>query len=550
MERERKEKMDAFWDIGQLVPPQKKKDKMPYEKKAVFANVFVEDKNRTKTIDEKNTLHFGSKPAESLQRREASIQCYENFSPLIKRVEIHPWKSSYHYYEFFCKNAQTYYKIRGKECARVPFFSYVAQYSQMNKEQLNWYFWWRENVRKSVFFDTDLSYIYLYIYEIINLGDLIDTQKALNSLIEIWYHYRNIYPQLNNALGEWICDYSLLNRLPIPFPHPLISREMLSACSFREPFYFFDVQNKKNVAFFLLSFCSGYDYRKSKFYAENQSLYDELLPNCLSHLIPFLTFWKEDDEKKCKHISKVAFVGALCSYRIRKHIEVDHIPSCSGDFKLLMTNVIKYSENMLRSYLGIRSRLGCHTLPENLKAEIDSFFADRFPGRIEISEQKPEYEKLYEGKNEEFSLQKALEMEQSAWNITRELVEAFEDNDSLETFFDGSDDQKATGIHANTTEKTLVGEECKPQKQEVSDQDPVGVFLNEISEYRGFFDAIVSRDTIQQRAFCRTKGIFHESAADFINEKAVDVLGDILLEEIEGGYILIEDYRELFVTEE
>jgi hypothetical protein len=53
-----------------------------------------------------------------------------------------------------------------------------------------------------------------------------------------------------------------------------------------------------------------------------------------------------------------------------------------------------------------------------------------------------------------------------------------------------------------------------------------------------------------QRAFCKQKGMFAEHVIDVINEKAADILGDIVLEETEDGYGLIEDYREMFVTEE
>jgi len=533
MERDKKQKLDSFWDISQLVPPKKKKE-VAYGKRARLAEVTVKGAEHTEVTSENNKLHISQIPKEGAVKKQ-EVKIYEHLSPLMKRVEIHPLKSTYHYYEFFCKNAQAYYDIHGRECERVPFFSYVAQYSQMNQAQLDWYFWWRENVRKSVFIDTDISYIYLYIYEIINLGDLIDTEKALHSLIEIWHHYREIYPALNKALGEWICDYSLQNGIPIPFPNPLITRDMIDACSFGEAFYGFDPKDDRAVADFLVYCCGGYNYRKSKFYAEHQSLYDEVLPSCLARLSPFLAVWETNDEARCKHVSKVAFVGALCSYRIRKHIEVDYIPAASGDLKLLVTAVLKYTENMLRSSLGIRSRLAHAELTDNIKTEIGCYFTERFGERIVQRETVPEYEKLYEAKDEDFSLEKALDIERSSWSITEELIEEFEDTVSLETICS----EKASGI-LDATEEV----------QDKDREDPLQVFLDEILEYKEFFEAVVSRDMALQRAFCREKGMFPESAFDFINEKAVDILGDILLEETDGGYEIIEDYKEMFETEE
>ena len=539
MERDKKEKLDAFWDISQLVPPKKNKE-ISHSKRITLASVTVKgdrddantDVNRT---SERQKLHLA--PRAEMAREKKEKLCYENFSPLIKKVEICPLNSSYHYYEFFCKNAQAYYHIHGKACERVPFFSYVAQYSQMNRDQLNWYFWWRENARKSVFLDTDISYIYLYIYEIINLGELIDIQKALRSLIEIWHHYRDIYPALNKALGEWVCDYSLLNRIPIAFPNSMITPDMINACSFHEAFYGIDPKDNQSVSDFLMLCCGGYNYRKSKFYAENQPIYDEILLGCLSRLSPLLMVWNKPREENVKHMSKVAFVGALCSYRIRKHIEVDYIPASTGDLKLLVTSVLNYAENMLRSYLGIRSRLGYAELPCEIKDEIDRFFAECLGQRRTPIESRPEYERLYEAKTEEFSFEKALDIERSSWSITEELVDGFSDLASAET-------QQFDYI-----EPQIAKEEAKKGEQDQETQEPIMEFLKEICEYKDFFDAIVSRDMVRQREFCRKKGIFSESAVDFINEKAADILGDILLEEGDSGYEIIEDYREMFDTE-
>ena len=167
------DKKDTFWDISRLVPQKNKRKALAPVKKPSFAEVEVSGENHRESGE---ALSLVAKTTD-----EVKIQKYDSLSPLICHVEIHPWKNSYQYYEFFCKNAQKYHKICGKPCERVPFFSYVAQYSQLSQRQLAWYFWWRQNVRNGVFLDTDLSYIYLYIYEIINLGDMIDTGRALRS---------------------------------------------------------------------------------------------------------------------------------------------------------------------------------------------------------------------------------------------------------------------------------------------------------------------------------------------------------------------------------
>jgi hypothetical protein len=44
--------------------------------------------------------------------------------------------------------------------------------------------------------------------------------------------------------------------------------------------------------------------------------------------------------------------------------------------------------------------------------------------------------------------------------------------------------------------------------------------------------------------FCRNAGKMIDAVADEINGIAADVFGDVILEEDDGGYVIIDDYRE------
>ena len=45
----------------------------------------------------------------------------------------------------------------GKKAELVPFMQYYPTYSSMDKQQKEWYFYWRSQVRKGIYLDTDLS---------------------------------------------------------------------------------------------------------------------------------------------------------------------------------------------------------------------------------------------------------------------------------------------------------------------------------------------------------------------------------------------------------
>ena len=69
--------------------------------------------------------------AEEQSNAPAPDEDYIPENALIHKVRIYRWKSDYRYYESFVRDAVRLYAIKGVECPRVSFFSYVPQYSQM-----------------------------------------------------------------------------------------------------------------------------------------------------------------------------------------------------------------------------------------------------------------------------------------------------------------------------------------------------------------------------------------------------------------------------------
>jgi len=53
---------------------------------------------------------------------------------------------------------------------------------------------------------------------------------------------------------------------------------------------------------------------------------------------------------------------------------------------------------------------------------------------------------------------------------------------------------------------------------------------------------------VRQESEARQRGMPLEVLADEINACAVDLTGDILLEECDRGFAVIEDYRQLLIT--
>lgn len=531
--KRRKDEMDEFWDISRLVPQKKKTPQVAPPKATrvapvtvtrspVSANHSAPQKENLITIPPKTSL---GKPKEAPFCAE-----YRDFSPFLSKIKVTNWKSSYDYYEFFCKQAVKIHKMQGGDCPEappVPFFSYVAQYSQLSRRQFEWYLWWRECVRNGRYLKTDVSYINLYIFELINLGNTIDTRKSLDLLIGLWQHYHEAFPQLNSTLAEWICDYSLIHNLPIRFPDDRIGGELPSLSSFPEAFYNFDVKDKALFSKLLLSSCCTHNYKKSKFYKEeNKDIYDLHIPGAVYHLLKQIDIEPILKRIPQKTVTRMAYTGALCSYRARKHIEIEYVPlSDSQEIKSRLGDIVKYAENKTRAYLSIRSRLGIRELDPRSASIIDEYFAKNLSASG--GTKPPEYEKLYDVVETGFSLESALNIEKTSWEITDRLVDAFEEEP----------------IVAPVIVSPASAPITDTNDESISEKDR---FLAMISDHLVFFTHISKNEYREQILYARKAGLLPEAIADSINEAATDCFGDILIEEADVGYQIIEEYRSIF----
>jgi hypothetical protein len=222
-------------------------------------------------------------------------------------------------------------------------------------------------------------------------------------------------------------------------------------------------------------------------------------------------------------LSRDSFIGALCSGRMKRRIEVDYCSfNRSHELRFLITDIIKYTENKLRGLFGMKSKLSVYALPDKVKVILDHYFAQAFPSkRKPIIEERPAYEALYDLPTTELSLSHAEEIEQSSWDVTRQLVEAFEEPQP----------------------EAIIVEQEPPQEAEIAQEDTDLVVA--LKPYAVLLCAIDRQDMARVKEIARQLGKLPDALIEEINTLTSDVFGDILIEENEhGGYAIIEDYKE------
>ena len=493
----------------------------------------------------------------------APEKVYEMQSGLVHRVSIYPWKSGYTYYEKFCRDGEYLRRIKGKEAPHVGFFSYMPQYGQMTKAQLAYYLWWRENIiQHGTYLPADYSYILLNIYELINLPDD-NPIKVRDALCRLWVAYKKDTPRLDRYFAEWICDYCLLHGLPAPVEQLApIWDDVLAVATLKE--FYLDAGDGRTASYVraLLAYCCQYDYRKSKFAAgESKEMYDSIIPGVLTHLLELdgegAKLLRGKGGMQDTIISRDSYVAALCSHRIKKRIEVQYCSvSRSHELRMAVTDMVKYTENRIRAHMGVKSRLGVGTLGDAVKREMDAYL-DAVVPRIKNPEreQVEQYERLYDLPKTELNLARSAEIEQASWETTKRLVEAFEDTADdvpaapMATPVGANHDSPApmtTPVGANhdspaafDTSQSSMND--APMQSTVVPDDALAAAL---ADYLPFIHAAADGNASVQMAFCRSMGKMIDAVADEINGIAADVFGDVILEEGDGGYAVIEDYKE------
>lgn len=545
--RSRKKELDDFWDIDMITPKSarsprispKSTDTVEITVSSVLetiadAETFKSEK-LSSAADNSGRIHKYISSADAPSGTQTQTPELEYFpqNSLIHRVSIFKWTSPYNYYEDFYRDAVKLMSERGSEAEKVPFFSYVPQYNQLNKKQLAYYLYFRELARRGEYIEADQSYILLYIYEIINLGDTMDVHFGQSQLAALWIAYADKYPRINKMLLEWICDYSLIHRLSAPTGLDL--QKVAAACALKE---FFVVQNRndyEDYARILLAFSCSYDFHASKFATgENLQIYEKYIPQALAVALKTLSgkgILSDVGFNDCT-LPRDAYSGALCSHRIKRRIEIEYCSfSRTNDLRYMVGDIVKYCENRIRAHIGVKSRLSCYSLSIEMKKTLDEFFDMNLikERKRQIKPKRQEYDALYDLPVKPLSLSHAERIEEESWETTRDLIEAF----------DGDSPRSETDTEVKQSEDIFVYDYLEEKSDTEEDTD----LISALGRYADFARAVLREDIGKQKEIASSLGNMPESIVDKINEISYDFIGDILIEHDGDKYTVIDDYK-------
>lgn len=495
---------DDFWDLGKITP----KTVRRFSDRCDPVEIVSDNGDEISRSE-----HIPQPSPEMKVSRICTVraQCepiaeYENPHPLISHLAVFSPHAEGGFYERFATDARRYFDVHGKENSpTVPFFSYMPQYTQMEYEQKECYFRWRDAFRRGNCETVPFGYLLLHLYEILNLTpELIAPQACLASMIAMWRAYRAAYPVLDRYLSEWICDLCLLYALPLPADFEQELRLAgLRNCTLHE----FYLTGKETAC--ELSFLSEYDYRKSKFYPERKALYAEHITGAVKAVGSDWLFDPAVCVPGCDtKAERECFAGALvCSSKRRRiaahYRAVTHSPLAYR----CATAIYKYAENGLRAMLGIRARLCVTGLPDAARQAIDSYYAARMPKK---TKEEPQYMALYESTSDSLCTERAKELERSSWRVTRLLT--YED--------------EAEQMPVEEPQEKNVTE---PQAKDIPVNDASPDFPLQDPAFLGL-RCLLDGDPCAFAAVAKQAGMMAATLAEHINDLLYDVIGDIAVE--------------------
>ncbi len=428
---------DAFWDLSD------------YVKKSEDGEGITTHKTRDIRLSD---VHFAAVPSiapspssecyapialpkrgayYAAARRGETITHAESYTPshpLFLSVSITHKSSEMSFYRLFREDARRYHEKRGKsvEVPYVPFFSYVPQFSQLNADQRAYYLYFRDKLETGEPVRADEAYFMLYVYELLNLTDVLAPSVVCERLADAWCAYRESLPRVDKYLAQWLMDLCLLYRLPPPTARlALILPHVLRASAVPE-FYLGDLSSPSGDHVLALSLAlSSYDYRAHKCGKENAELFDTHMKGALSRVLPMLLDGSDSREGEVRHLAFTAFGGSICAHNLRAEIELDYRPfGLSHALGARVTAAVKYIENALRAHLRIRNRLRVTELAEDVRAAIDGYMAEALPRHERTWELAPDdsaYRALYEASETGICFSRAGEIEQASWDNARLL---------------------------------------------------------------------------------------------------------------------------------
>lgn len=359
--------------------------------------------------------------------------------PLRKNVSVQTgrWGSTDSVYNKFFMDMKKFEKTSGLPASFQPFMTYWPSYDSMSRAQRAWYFYWRSQVRTGNYPDTDLSYIFVHIYEILSGIGWEDAQDGYNQMVKLWAAYREKFPKLDAYLYDWTFgfaqSYHLDSRVPLENMEFTLTPSVLTDLLVDS--YAQDVPLK--LPFKLIDALCEYSLIGSKFYRDgNQALMREAILRVVA--LADVALRKKTQKgilsaygpNRPKNQEYYLFRAAVCPDANKKIIVSVKAYSSDERLRSYINELVRFAENTLRALYGYRGRLRGVVLDEETSTLIKAFLKKEYAKETDdaaAAEKKKteitlDFESIQTLREQSDAVREALQVEEASSSEPKELL--------------------------------------------------------------------------------------------------------------------------------
>ncbi len=480
------------------------------------------------------------------------------------------WRQDFRYVsreQLFVQKAKELETAVAEAAEFVPFQTYWPTYEEMQPRQLKWYLYWRNEVRSGRYPDTDLSYLFIYLYELIHGVGWSEPAEGYTLMERVWQGYRQRYPKLDLYVREWLYDLALVFDLEMPPAEPMaklprnLSME-LKELEWRRRF----TADPLDVSWELLLTLIDYDVEKSRFYLEQgRKELRNYVPKVVSLVDGYLLKSKgsrilELHKPMEQKVSRFLFRSAVYDHDLYGRTKPVSILPYSGHppLRAFLTQLVRLTENKLREQLGYKGKLRGIDVGPEIEQLVDRFLSKEFDRRkaeeakalipkVKINATK--LRKLQQESNEVrdmlLSEEQTLAFAPEAPGLPPEKVASSPRISVAEplqpTFdFERGYEQVPEEVLLSPIEERRETLETKGEASVTLSEEWQDLFASLTAPQAQMLAALFQGQSAAERQMIAEQiGSMPELLVDEINELAMERIGDLLVD----GDEILEDYR-------
>lgn len=412
----------------------------------IFSDFSLEGEEEKKQIIPQQNI---KEVEEQKLNRVANLFSEENIVPQSDINVVNHYKNNRFDYKIygwnkFFRDMKLFSEKEGREVPFVPFMTYFPTYDSMDSQQKSWYFYWRTEIRKGHFINTDLSYIFIYIYELLSGIGWTDATEGYDKLNTIWMQYRESYHQLDHFLLAWTFDFAYL--YGIDYITPNISFHNLRYQSTMADILINSHVNDETLKLpvELIELLCDYSFRRSKFYKDgHQLLMEAAIPQVIS-LVDKILQRKNNKgilllygPKEAEKQIHILFQNAICP-NANEQIELE-IKRYTSYLQLreFINEIVRFTENTLREIYKSRGRLRGVTVDKDIEGLIKKFLEKEYSPKKPLEKNnkkntlKLDVNSINELRKQSDAVREALEVPEENTVGTKELLTDLEEVKNL-----------------------------------------------------------------------------------------------------------------------